>query len=97
MAKGPTKQPPPRAGVNDAEAFVGEPMPRPSGLNPFDGREDDASGERDVALELLPKMMRQTSSHPVIEEPGSSRTLILVAVLLGLAVLGIAFYVWLRP
>jgi hypothetical protein len=94
MSKGPSKQPPPRAGVNDAEAFVGDPVPQPSGLNPFDGRENDARGERDAALELLPRMMRQTSSHAVIEEPGSSRALILVAVLLGLAVAGIAGYVW---
>ncbi len=96
MAKGPTKQPPPRAGVNDAEAFVGDPVPRPPGLNPFEGREEDATGERDAALELLPRMMRQTGVHQVIEEPGSSRALIMVAVLLGLAVVGIAFYAWLR-
>ncbi len=83
--------------MNDAESFVGEPVPQPAGLNPFEVREDDARGERDAALELLPKMMRQTSSHPVIEEPRSSRALMLVAVLLGLAVVGIAVYVWMRP
>lgn len=95
MAKSPTKQPP-RAGVNDAEAFVGDPIARPPGLNPFDGREDDASGERDAALELLPNMMRATGTYPVVEEPGSSRSLLLAAVLLGLAVVGIALYAWMR-
>ncbi len=95
MAKGPKQ--PPRAGVNDAEAFVGAPIANPAGLNPFDGREDDASGERDAALELLPNMMRSTGTYPVIEEPRSARSLVLVAVLLGFAVVGIAVYAWLRP
>lgn len=94
MAKGPKE--PPRAGVNDAEAFVGDPIAQPPGLNPFAGREDDASGERDAALELLPNMMRPTGTYPAVEEPGSSRSLTLVAVLLGLAVVGIAIYAWLR-
>jgi hypothetical protein len=93
MARRRSTREPPRAGVNDSDAFVGEQPSRPPGLDPFDARYEDNASEREAALELLPKMTRVTGSYQAYPDTSSSRVAIIVAALVGIALATAALYV----
>jgi hypothetical protein len=79
--------------VNDEESFLGSgPAARPLGLDPFAGKED-TSIEGEVALEMLPKMARSTSTYQV----STTRSYVGIVVAVVLALLaGAVAYIMLR-
>jgi hypothetical protein len=82
---------PPRVGVNDQDSFLGAPPRRPTGPSPFDGSDGEVEGE--VALEMLPQMVRTTGSYQMVRP---KKRFIAMAVCVGAAIAAAIAYALFR-